>query len=265
MQAPRHAQDFGHVRGDGLLELPTGVSVQYTLTPPPNSPPGSPTYSAIGNVDVQGKKVAVCLHPWAWLGGRMNDPVLFSLEDVLHDNGYHVLRYNSRGVGRSTGRATFTGIEEGKDLEAVVRRAVRELENVTTVVIIGYSHGSLITTLHPGLDQELPHIQLAYVLLSYPLGPRSFLTLFKGSYYDQKLDEIISSSKSKILIAYGGRDEFTSFERYKDWVKRLESKSSETQREKMLSVLEVPKATHFWFGEANDKLRAELARWLGTL
>ena len=102
------------------------------------------------------------------------------------------------------------------------------------------------------------------MLLSYPLGPRSFLTLFKGSYYDEKLDELITASKSKMLIAYGGRDEFTSFDRYKDWAKRLQNKAP-VEGEEMLSILEVPEATHFWFNESNDKLQAELARWLRSL
>ncbi|TEB29258.1 alpha/beta-hydrolase [Coprinellus micaceus] len=264
MQSRRTTEDYGHVREDGLLELPTGVALQYKVIPPPPAQSSGRGYSETGGAGGKGKKLAVCLHPWSWLGGGMNDPVLFSLEDVLHGNGYHVLRYNSRGVGRSTGRATFTGLEEGKDLEGVVLWGIQELGGVSSVVIIGYSHGSLITTLHPGLDQEPQHVKLAYVLLSYPLGPRSFLTLFKGSYYDEKLDELITASKSKILIAFGGRDEFTSFHRYKDWVKRLKSKAP-VQEEEMLSVLGVPEATHFWFNESNDKLQVELARWLGSL
>lgn len=133
---------------------------------------------------------------------------------------------------------------------------------ITSVIELaqGYSYGSLITTLHPSLDQDLQHIKLGYVLLSYPLGPRSFLTLFKGSHYDQKLEDLLTSPKSKVLVAYGGRDEFTSSDRYKEWVKRLQGKARGE-----LSILEVPEATHFWFGEANDKLQAELARWIRTL
>ena len=42
--------------------------------------------------------------------------MLKSLSIPLFAKGYHVLRYNSRGVGRTTGWASFTGIQESEDL-----------------------------------------------------------------------------------------------------------------------------------------------------
>ncbi|KAJ2936582.1 hypothetical protein H1R20_g511, partial [Candolleomyces eurysporus] len=194
--------------------------------------------------------------------------VLASLLHVLHEHEYHVLRYNSRGVGTSSGRSSFTGIEEGKDLEAIVQWAVKEVggdDGVDIVTIIGYSHGALVATLHPNLD--LP-TKTAFVLLSYPLGPRSFLTLFKGSHYDQKLDELITDTKSKVFVAFGGRDEFTSFDRYKTWVEQLKSKADTAATQgnsEALRVLSVPEASHFWLDESNDRLCAELSSWLASL
>ena len=62
--------------------------------------------------------------------------MLSLLKGVLRAQGYHVLRYNSRGVGESTGRASFTGLSEGEDLEAIVQWAVSELgEEVSSVVV----------------------------------------------------------------------------------------------------------------------------------
>ncbi|KAF6758845.1 Alpha/Beta hydrolase protein [Ephemerocybe angulata] len=252
---------FGHVREDGLVELPTGVALQFQLIAPP------PRNQHSGVTATRDGKLAVCLHPWSWLGGRMNDPVLHSLTGVLQEQGYHILRYNSRAVGRSTGRASFTGFDEGKDLEAIVQWAAREVKDVSTVVIIGYSHGALITTLHPTLDQDPPPFKLAYVLLSYPLGTRGILTRFKGSYYEQKLDELVSAGKSKVLIAFGGHDEFTAFGKYNAWAAQLESKAFEEPDtgEKVLRVLAVPGASHFWLDETHDTLCAELSSWLSSL
>jgi hypothetical protein len=48
-----------------LVQLSTGVSLEVELT---ESPRG------------QGK-LAVCLHPWSWLGGRMDDPCV--LRDIF--------------------------------------------------------------------------------------------------------------------------------------------------------------------------------------
>ncbi|KAJ2916937.1 hypothetical protein MD484_g3529, partial [Candolleomyces efflorescens] len=134
----------------------------------------------------------------------------------------------------------------------------------------GYSHGSLIATLHPNL--ELP-TKTAFALISYPLGPRSFLTLFKGSHYDQKLEELVTSAKSRVFVAFGGRDEFTSFDRYKTWAEQLKNKAepattdtqSGSNNKEVIRVLSVPEASHFWLDESNDQLCAELSSWLGSL
>lgn len=54
----------------------------------------------------------------------------------LHARGYHVLRYNSRGVGSSTGWASFTGLSEAGDLAALTEWAVDKLGDVRSVVVL---------------------------------------------------------------------------------------------------------------------------------
>ena len=51
-----------------LVQLPTGVSLEVELT-------DAPTDHGQG-------KLAVCLHPWSWLGGRMDDACV--LNDALY-------------------------------------------------------------------------------------------------------------------------------------------------------------------------------------
>jgi hypothetical protein len=46
------------------------------------------------------------------------------------------LRFNSRGVGSSTGWVSFTGTNEGKDLEALVQWALGHVTDVESVVLI---------------------------------------------------------------------------------------------------------------------------------
>ncbi|KAG2024010.1 hypothetical protein CC2G_001611 [Coprinopsis cinerea AmutBmut pab1-1] len=229
-----------------LIELPTGVSLDCTWLKPSSTTEEHP------------QRLAVCLHPWSWLGGQKNDPVLCSLTDVLHDAGYHMLRYNSRGVGRSTGRASFTGLDEARDLEAVIEWAVQEIPRLSNVVIIGYSHGSLIASLHPSRHSA---VKVSHVLLSYPLGPRSFLTLFKGSYYDQKLEELVQNPDSRVLIIYGDQDEFTSVERYRNWVTRLQNLANSDR----LRIAFIEGASHFWHGDSNEQLRSSLSSWISHL
>jgi uncharacterized protein len=101
------------------------------------------------------RKLAVCLHPWSWLGGQKEDPfvlfpslgvynyhmlthlrVLHLLEEVLLQKNYHILRYNSRGVGASSGWPSLTGYKEVEDLKALVKWALSEISDVKSLVII---------------------------------------------------------------------------------------------------------------------------------
>ena len=61
--------------------------------------------------------------------------VLGIARDALISKGYHVLRYNSRGVGLSSGWASFTGFSEAQDLKDIVQWALRYLGSVDKLVI----------------------------------------------------------------------------------------------------------------------------------
>jgi uncharacterized protein len=61
--------------------------------------------------------------------------VLHSVALPLLKRNYHVLRFNSRGVGSSSGWSSFTGMSEGKDLQALVQWGCENIHNVRSVVI----------------------------------------------------------------------------------------------------------------------------------
>ncbi|KAK7454603.1 hypothetical protein VKT23_011355 [Stygiomarasmius scandens] len=203
---------------------------------------------------ITGNKLAILLHPWSYLGGRMNDPVLNSLIEPLHSKNYHVLRYNSRGVGGSSGWPSLTGLAEGKDLEEVIHWAVSgnlNIPDITGVVIIGYSHGSLIASSCP---PNIAALKISHVLISYPLGPRGWLTMFHSSTYATCLKDLTSHPESNVLIIHGDQDEFTSKIAYEKWV--LDIRSPHTR------VIQVPGGSHFWRGTDGDRLMDEIQTWL---
>jgi len=222
-----------------LVPLRTGVSLEVKLSPPPNAS--------------NARKLAVCLHPWSWLGGRWNDPVLQMLQTPLHARGYHVLRYNSRGVGRSTGWASFTGLSEASDLAALIEWGIDEVKDVRSVVVLGYSYGSLIASLQP----ILPNIPTSHILISYPLGVRGWLTLFKSSRYEEALKELLRDPASNVLVVAGDCDQFTSSGAYRTWKNTLEMAPVAK-----LKCVEVKDGSHFWRDDDGDELVQLVTGWL---
>ncbi|EGN98980.1 hypothetical protein SERLA73DRAFT_181742 [Serpula lacrymans var. lacrymans S7.3] len=228
-----------------LVPLPTGVSLETVRIYP--NPKQSST------------KLAVCLHPWSWLGGNMNDPVIHTLVLLLQAREYHVIYYNSRGVGKSTGTASFTGQSEANDLKAIVQLALEEIPSIQTVVLVGYSHGSLITSLHPILQ---PNIKIWYLLLSYPLSPRGFLTLFRSKSYESALNNLVRHPDVNILVVFGDRDNFTSESKYDNWTEALQ-KEARGDGTGTLQVVKVAGASHFWASaEERGQLEQVVGAWL---
>ncbi|KAI0789879.1 alpha/beta-hydrolase [Abortiporus biennis] len=213
------------------IKLPSGLELEVTLSIPQQ------------NINEESLvKLAVCLHPWSWLGGRMDDPVLCSIQDPFLQQGYHVLRYNSRGVGQSSGWPSLTGSQEAQDLQKLVQWALHEIPSISTVVILGYSHGSLIASLFPILPDP---VKVYHILLSYPLGPRSWLTAFRGNMYATTLNNLLSNKRADVLVVFGDHDEFTGEESYDTWAEDLK-RQVQGEGKGHLQIVKVEGATHFW-------------------
>ncbi|KAM5537244.1 hypothetical protein V8D89_009177 [Ganoderma adspersum] len=240
------------------VQLPSGATLEYTLIEPR---PSSPRPASTEDQQPE-KKLAICLHPWSWLGGRMNDPVLQLLTEPLLENGYTVLRYNSRGVGKSTGWASFTGYREGEDLKELVLWARSTMGNVTSLVIAGYSYGSLTASLHPALED----VKTSHILLSYPMGPRHWLTAFHGHRYTTALKSLVDDPGSNVLVIYGDDDNFTTAESYDSWVtslRKVPADRPDASTEGKLEVVKVAGASHFWREEdAVETLVEAVCEWL---
>ncbi|KAI9463226.1 Alpha/Beta hydrolase protein [Lactarius psammicola] len=265
-----------------IIELPSGLKLEACLTPPS---PMTELDEERGATQLPGKRLAVCLHPWARLGGNMNDPVLQALVHPLtHYLKFHVLRYNARGVGRSSGWKSFTGLQEGEDLRELVRYALKRLDDVRQVVFIGYSNGALTASLHPVLPT---YIRTAHVLISYPLGPRGLLTAFHTGTYQRALEDLVRQPAARVLICYGDADDFTGAEAYEVWVEALGklavgteeggggggegANEGEVEQDESgtveqggdgLEVVRIPQATHFWGGHAGSGLIEAVTQFL---
>lgn len=117
----------------------------------------------------------------------------------------------------------------------------------------GYSHGSLIASMHPVLSQAFPLVQISHILLSYPLGPRSWLTLFHSSSYSKALEALVQHPDSNVLLVFGDQDEFTSQSKYMTWASGLKGN---------VKIAEVKGASHFWRGHSGHKLGEMVNKWI---
>ncbi|KAJ7582251.1 Alpha/Beta hydrolase protein, partial [Mycena floridula] len=316
------------VRLAGLFEAPeASIRRQHKNQPKPRSVTSTqpisltqPTASTQSQTQAfsnsSSAHLAILVHPWSHLGGSMYDPVLDILSEVLLSKSYHVIRYNTRGSGGSSGWASLSGVEETKDLEGVVRWGVERMRERAQSVesesgedseqvskldirIIGYSYGAIIAAnaIHnfgelegiwsssTGTDSTIHHprpatIQGHTLLLSYPLSPRSFLTLFGGKRCDEGVTRLMGEQsetepneqheRCKNLLIHGTHDEFTSVGKIETWIGDLKeristsrgSSSSPSSSNSNLDVRVIPNGSHFWRGEDGREMCRIVREWL---
>lgn len=182
-----------------------------------------------GNIRLEGRVdeapggdwVVLC-HPHPQYGGNMDNNVVWSLKKVLRGWGWQTLRYNSRGVGESSG--VYGGGEgETEDLLAVVQFALEQGGGLR-IHLAGYSYGAWI-----GLKAIARGFETDSIILVSP--PMDFIG-FDG----------LSIPEVPCLITLGTKDSFCSTKSLDDWVKGLNPPTSLT------TVDLIPGCDHFYWG-----------------
>jgi len=92
----------------------------------------------------EGAPIALILHPHPKAGGTMQDPITIRMYQMFEQRGFGVLRYNSRGVGRTQGIYDH-GIGELEDAAFVLDYLENMSESPRYVWCAGYSFGAWIT------------------------------------------------------------------------------------------------------------------------
>ena len=110
----------------------------------------------------------------------------------------------------------------------------------------------------------LSDLPTSHILVSYPLGPRSWLTAFHGSRYQSALQDLVRAPGAHILILYGDQDEFTSVSSYDSWTDALRAVNGEGgQREAQLEIVKIEGTSHFWREDhAVDRLLEAVRSWV---
>jgi hypothetical protein len=118
--------------------------------------------------------VVVC-HPHPLYGGDMDNPVVIRIEEACAALGLATLRFNFRGVGRSTG-VHGHGEAEQLDVEAGLAHLAGLVGSGKPLVLAGYSFGAAVVG-----NVAVRHAELAGVALVAPplarMAPERFPAL----------------------------------------------------------------------------------------
>jgi len=111
------------------------------------------------------RRIAVVCHPHPLYGGTMHTRIVFHAAQALSRMGMPVVRFNFRGVGRSTGSYDH-GRGEQDDLRAVMNFARARFPS-RPLVLAGFSFGATVVT--KLLAAEAPPDVVQAVLLGLPV------------------------------------------------------------------------------------------------
>ena len=182
--------------------------------------------------------VVVC-HPHPLYGGDMDNPVVVRMAEVCGALDLTTLRFNFRGVGRSSG-VHGDGLTEPLDVEAGLARLAAVVGTDRPVALAGYSFGAAVVA-----DVAARHVELAGVALVAPplarMEPGRFAPL-------ERLG-------SRLLVVAGTDDEICPA----DTLGRL----ADTLPRATVHLIEG--ANHFFFGKLyplGEAVSAWAGRWL---
>jgi len=166
--------------------------------------------------------VVVC-HPHPLYGGDMENPVVVRVDEVCSALGLATLRFNFRGVGRSTG-AHGDGVSEELDVETALSRLTSAVGGKGPLALGGYSFGAaMVAKVAPR------HTELGGVLLVAPPLARVDVGHFAA----------LRPFGRRLLIVAGGSDEICP--------SAALTKLTETLPQAAVHVIEG--ANHFFFGK----------------
>ena len=203
------------------LDIPAPHGILDGLLRLPDTLPGAPETP---------RMAAVVCHPHPQFGGTMHNKVVFRITQALVDLGMPALRFNFRGVGRSTGEWD-EGRGEADDVRAALDTLAERYPNVP-LLLAGFSFGAWIGLPVGCADPRVTHLAGAGV-------PVSLLST----------DELAGCVKPK-LIVQGALDQYGPQPALETWYAHLAAP-------KRLTI--IPEADHFFSHQQTELYEAVIA------
>ena len=175
-----------------------------------------------------GAPLALVLHPHPLYGGTMNNKIVYNMFHVFAKQGFSVLRFNFRGVGRSQGTYDH-GQGELSDAASALDWMQSYNVNASQVWIAGFSFGAWIAM---QLLMRRPEIA-RFVAISPPASLFDFAFL--------------APCPSSGLILQGTEDELVQETEVAKLAARLAN-----QRDIKIDYRKIAGATHFYDGKLDE-------------
>jgi alpha/beta superfamily hydrolase len=169
----------------------------------------------------EGDRAAVVSHPHPLYGGTMYNNVVEALVEAFQSLGFTTLRFNFRGVGKSTGDYD-EGIGEIQDVAAAI--AYINDKGKTMVTLVGYSFGAWVNARlnHKGKVEDS-------ILIAPPVSYFSFDFIGKEDHFG--------------LVVCGDHDDFCEVETLQALLDKCGTKG-------VLKIM--PNADHFLVGREEE-------------
>lgn len=174
--------------------------------------------------DLKGAPIALVLHPHPLYGGTMNNKLVYRLYHIFAQNGFSVLRFNFRGVGKSQGKYD-EGVGELTDAATALDWLQAQNPDAPTCWIAGFSFGAWISL---QLLMRRPEIE-GFVAVSPPANLYDF--------------SFLSPCPSPGLITQGDKDDVV----HEDMVSKLAAKLGAQAEYRV-----IPGADHYYRGQEEE-------------
>ena len=181
--------------------------------------------------------LALILHPEPNRGGNMNNRVSLAMYKNFQDRGFHVMRFNFRGVGRSKG-VYNNGEGELSDAATALDWIEAQCPNARSCWIAGFSFGAWIGM---QLMMRRPEVQ-GFVAVTPPAADKDFTFL--------------APCPSSGVILHGEADTVVPPEAVNRLVERIQ-----TQRGVKIDLRFIDDANHFFTSHLDD-LMEEMGNYL---